>query len=79
MNRGPAELVFVVPITSKFKGVPSHIAVEPPEGGLKTRSFIACEALRSASKERLIKRWGTVSSRVIDEVEDMLRTLLELE
>ena len=37
-----------------------------------------CEALRSISKERLLKRWATVSLPVREEVEDRLRILLGL-
>lgn len=33
-NHGPAELVVVIPITSKAKGIPFHVSVNPPEGGL---------------------------------------------
>jgi mRNA interferase MazF len=33
-NAGPADLVVVLPITSKAKGIPTHVAVSPPEGGL---------------------------------------------
>ena len=33
-NAGPAGLVIALPLTSKAKGVRSHVAVQPPEGGL---------------------------------------------
>lgn len=52
-NSGPAELVVLVPITSKEKGIPFHVEIYPPEGGLKERSFIKCEDIRSLAKERL--------------------------
>jgi mRNA interferase MazF len=61
-NRGPAELVVIIPITSKAKGVPLHVAVVPPEGGLTQSSFIKCEDVRSVSKERLLNRLGTVTT-----------------
>ena len=41
-NHGPAELVIALRITSKGKGIPFHVEVKPPEGGLKTVSFIKC-------------------------------------
>ena len=34
-NKGPADLVVVLPITSKAKGIPLHVRVDPPEGGVK--------------------------------------------
>lgn len=77
-NGGPAGLVVVLPITSKDKRIRSHVAVDPPEGGLKTRSFVKTEDVRSVSIERLIDRWGTVSPPTMAAVEDRLRILLEL-
>ncbi len=77
-NQGPADLVVVLPITSKGKGIPLHVKIDKPEGGLKTTSYAMTEAVRSISKERLGKRWGTVSATTMAEVEDRLRILLEL-
>ena len=77
-NHGAAELVVVIPITSKAKGIPLHVEVTPPEGGLTMTSFVKCEDLRSISTSRLVRRLGKVSSPVIDNVEDRLRILLGL-
>lgn len=77
-NKGPAELVVVVPITGTERGVPLHVPIEPPEGGVKKRSFAKCEDVRSVSKERLTKRWGQVSRSTMATVEDRLRILFEL-
>jgi mRNA interferase MazF len=56
-NQGASGLAVVLPITSKEKGIPFHIAIAPPEGGVKTQSFIKCEDVRSISVERFDKRW----------------------
>ena len=77
-NQGPAELVVVLPITTKDKRIPFHVKIEPPEGGLKATSFIKCEDVRSVSKDRLFRRHGIVSPRVVAEVEFRLRVLLKL-
>jgi len=77
-NSGPAELVIVLPLTSKDRGVSSHVPVQPPEGGLKARSVILCEAIRSISRDRLEKRWGTVAPGTLALVEDRIRILLGL-
>ncbi|MCL4863684.1 MAG: type II toxin-antitoxin system PemK/MazF family toxin [Caldilineaceae bacterium] len=78
-NHGPASLVFVLPLTRTDRGIPIHVAVEPPEGGLTARSFILCDALRSIAKERLIEQpWGIVSRQTMRKVEDVLRILLDL-
>ncbi|MBI4339167.1 MAG: type II toxin-antitoxin system PemK/MazF family toxin [Chloroflexi bacterium] len=77
-SQGPAELVVVVPLTTTARGIPLHVEVAPPEGGLKLRSYIKCEDIRSLSRHRLMERWGTVSPDTIAEVEERLRILLGL-
>jgi mRNA interferase MazF len=77
-NQGPIGLVIVVPISTKDKKVRSQVPVEQGEGGLKTRSFIKCEAIRSISTERLRSRSGTASPDTMSAVEDRLRILLNL-
>lgn len=78
LNQGPAGLVIALPVTSTVRPVPTHVPVKPPEGGLRNRSAILCEAVRSISTERLVARWGAVSARTMSEVEDRLRILLRL-
>jgi len=77
-NAGPAGLVIVLPLTSKSKGVRSHVAVEPPEGGLRKRSFIKCEDVRSVAVERLGRRLGAVSRATMEAVAMRLRVLMDL-
>lgn len=78
LNRGPAGVVIVLPLTSKWRGVPSHVPLDPPEAGVAHRSAILCEAVRSISVERLAERWGAVERQTMREVEDRLRILLRL-
>lgn len=79
LNRGPAGLVIVVPVTSRDRHVPSHVALEPADGGLRTRSYAMCENLRAVARERLITGpYGTVPARVMDAVADRIRLLLGL-
>lgn len=77
-NHGPADLAVLAPLTTREKGIPFHVEVHPPEGGLKKKSFIKCEDVRSVAKERLSQRLGTVSPETLVEVEDRLRILLDL-
>jgi mRNA interferase MazF len=78
-NEGPAELVVIVPITSKAKGIPWHVTVKPGgTTGLRTESFAMVEAIRCVSRERLTKRLGEVPGAIMGEVEQRLRILLEL-
>jgi mRNA interferase MazF len=77
-NQGPAGLVIVLPMTSTVRGVPSHVPVSPPEGGVRKLTAILCEAVRSVSVDRLVVRWGAVGPRTMSAVEDRLRILLHL-
>lgn len=77
-NHGPAELVVVLPITTTARGIPFHVPLSPPEGGVRQPSFIKCEDVRSISRERLIAPWGFVTGTTMDAVEDRLRILLDL-
>lgn len=77
-NSGPAGLVVVLPLTKTHRGIPLHLQIVPPEGGVKNPSSILCDAVRSITKDRLVKRWGMVSPAVIRGIEDRLRILLGL-
>lgn len=78
LNAGPAGLVIGLPLTRTDRGIPSHILLVPPEGGVRSPSFIKCEGVRSLAKERLIERWGGVSATTLRQVDDWLRILLGL-
>ena len=77
-NSGRAGLVIVAPVTSKGKGIPTHIRIDPPEGGLDKVSFAMCEAIRSISKERLLEYLGKVNTNTMDDVEEKICYLLNL-
>ncbi|MGI9951340.1 type II toxin-antitoxin system PemK/MazF family toxin [Moorellaceae bacterium AZ2] len=77
-NHGPAGMVVVIPLTTRDKRIPFHIRLTPPEGGVKSVSFIKCEDVRSISKERLIQRLGRVKPETVAAVEERLRILLGL-
>ena len=77
-NGGPAELVIVVPITTADRRIPTHIRIDPPEGGLTRRSFAKTEDIRSISTLRLQNRIGRVTDATLASVEDALIILLDL-
>ena len=77
-NQSHAELVVVLPITSKSKGIRSHVPVSPPEGGLQVASYIKCEDVRSISIQRFGRRLSKVSAKTMNEVEQRLRIILAL-
>ncbi len=77
-NNSLADLVVVIPLTSKKKGIPLHVSISIEETGLKTESYIKCEDVRSISKERFIEYMGSVTSATLNEVERKLKLLLGL-
>ncbi|MBM3494269.1 MAG: type II toxin-antitoxin system PemK/MazF family toxin [Armatimonadetes bacterium] len=78
LNSGHADVVFAVPLTTRGRGIPSHVTVPASEGGLKATSYAMVEHTRSISRTRLVGRWGAVGGRTMTEVEDRLRALLGL-
>ena len=76
-NHGLAQLVVVVPLTTRDRKIPLRVRIEPPDGGVREPSFAMCEAVRSISTERLVRRWGIVEHATLAAVEDRLRILLE--
>lgn len=77
-NHGPAGLAVVLPLTTRRKGIPFHVALAPPEGGIDRESFIKCEDVRSVSTRRFSEVFGKVTQQTLEAVEDRLRILLEL-
>ena len=78
LNNSPADLVIVLPVTSRGKNIPTRVAAVPPEGGLNLPSFIQCEMVRSISKRRLSKRLGSIASGTMENIEKELRLLFDL-
>jgi mRNA interferase MazF len=78
-NQGGAQLVIVVPFTTRRRGLGVHVEVRPPAGGLREVSFAMCEQVRSLAVDRLASSpLGSVPAPVLRAVEDRLRLLLEL-
>jgi mRNA interferase MazF len=77
-NRGPAGLAIVLPLTTRDKGIPLHVPLRPPEGGLRRPSWAKPEDIRSVAAERLHRRLGMASQETLASVADRLRVLLEL-
>ena len=78
LNAGPSELVIVLPITSRDRGIPSHIALTKASSGLEQDSVVICEAIRSVSRRRLRNRAGAVDSATLAQVELVLGDLIGL-
>ena len=68
LNHSRAGLVWVIPITTKDKGIRSHVVIPKGMGGATEDAWIKCEELKSVSVERLRRLRGTVDSKVMQEV-----------
>ncbi len=77
-NHGPAELLVVLPLTTRERGIPSHIRIDAQPQGLRETSFIMCEAIRCISKERLGRMVGTADPKVMAEVEYAVGAIIGL-
>ena len=67
-----------IAITGTVRRVPSHVLVQPPEGGLNRPSAIQCEQIQVLAYERLRRRRGRVKQSTMQAVEVRLRELLAL-
>lgn len=78
-NKIRTGLVIVIPITSVKKGISSHVLIPTSEGSLTVDSFALCEQIRSISLERLVKKKGTVSKKILEEVYSWISDLISPE
>lgn len=75
-NQLANEMCMVTPLTTRYRPIPSHVRVEPPEGGLAHISFVLCDQIRTLSTLRLRTRFGHVSEETLEEVQRVLAALL---
>lgn len=78
LNDSPAGVIVVVPLTTTYRGLPSHIEIDQASSGLDELSYAKCEDVKSISEERLIARLGTVGDDVLFQAARALRFLLDL-
>ena len=78
INAGPWPLVVVVPLTTRDRGIPLHVSVEPPDGGVRAYSVALVEQIHAADRQRLVERWGRVSPATMRDIDDRLRIVLDL-
>jgi mRNA interferase MazF len=77
---GALQLKVVVPITNAVRLIREwHVALNPTkENGLSKESIADCFQVKSISKERFVKRLGSLSSNEMDEVKFALIKVLDL-
>lgn len=78
LNESRAGVVVVVPITTTYRGLPSHVEIDQASSGLDELSYAKCEDVKSISEQRLIGRLGVAGNEVMFQVSRALRFLLDL-
>ena len=80
LNASAVGLVIVIPLTRTDRGIPSHVRIDPPDGGVREESFAMCEQIRAVSTVRLRDGpWGApLAPTTLAEVDQRLRLLLAL-
>jgi mRNA interferase MazF len=68
LNRSRADLVLAVALTTTDRAQRLHLPVDPPEGGLRGRSFAMPEMTRAISHHRLVHRFGEVRLATLTEL-----------
>ena len=71
-------VVIVVPLTTKVKGYKGNPVLKPTkENGLKTESEMLVFHIRSVSKERLVRKLGSIDSAVVSQTVKTLNEILK--
>ena len=76
LNRSPLALSLAVPLTRTEFGNSLHLAIDPPEGGLRARSYAMPEQLRALSHELIVRRIGSLRAGTLAELLRRCRLLL---
>lgn len=78
INESRAGLVTIIPFTTTRRGIPSHVDVDAPEGGLDRPSAAMCEQIRTITKSRLVGSFGRLTEGTMAEVDEKVRFVLGL-
>lgn len=72
----------VAAITSKFsdKLYPTEVLIEPSDSGLKEKSVVLCNQIRTISiEDRVLKKIGSLKPETINQVNNAIKISLELD
>ncbi len=76
-NDSGSGLVVVLPITSRERPYATRVLLDPPEGGVRQRSWIMGEQIRTVSMHRLLTCWGVARPVTLDKVVRVVRHQIE--
>jgi mRNA interferase MazF len=74
-------VVVIVPFTDAAnvkRPYPSDVPVPPPEGGLTIDSVLLGSQIRAIAKTRLVRKRGSLSAPIMQQVNQALRITLDL-
>ena len=75
LGTGPSQLAIVAPLTSRDHHQRIHVNIAPPEGGVRSESWVMPEQVRAVARERLVERWGQVRLGTLEQVIHRLHLL----
>lgn len=76
LGTGPSGLAIVVPLTTTPQHNPIRPQIDPPEGGLRERSWALPDMVRSVDRSRLIERWGRLRPGTVEQLAARVRLLI---
>ena len=76
LNGSGLGLSLAVPLTRTASGNALHLAISPPEGGLREQSYAMPEQLRAVAHERISNRLGKLRRATLVELLRRCRLLL---
>ncbi len=65
-------LCVCVPLSTRDRGSPLHVRIEPPEGGVRATSFALVDQVRALDRSRLNDRWGVVEPETHRQIASLL-------
>jgi mRNA interferase MazF len=68
VNTLPSDLISILPVTTRDRGLAWHYRLQSGTGGLPATSFVLCEQLRTISKDRLLRHLGFVPPQDLDRI-----------
>jgi mRNA interferase MazF len=78
LNESRAGIVIVIPCTTRYRGLPSHVELDPRDSGLDEVSYAKCEDVMSVSDQRVISKLGDVHDEALFQMAKALSFLLDV-
>jgi mRNA interferase MazF len=71
-------VVVAMPLTSHNAAEYDQVLIEPPEGGVTSKSVTLPDQIRAVDRRRLVKRLGRVAQDTMDKIDRSLKIVLDL-